>query len=83
VPEGYPIYHLGYDEDRRQVLRHVHGVRGLASCGRQGAFRYIFMDTAMQMGLEAARALLAGRSTERASELGAAPGVHEAKALTA
>jgi protoporphyrinogen oxidase len=83
VREGYPIYHLGYDGDRRQVLEHIGGYDGIVSCGRQGAFRYIFMDTAMEMGLGAARALLAGRGAHGISEFGLAPGVHEAKALTA
>ena len=30
-------------------------------CGRQGTFRYIFTDTAMEMGLMAAQALLEQR----------------------
>ncbi|MHB8417528.1 MAG: FAD-dependent oxidoreductase [Myxococcales bacterium] len=83
VREGYPIYHLGYDEDRRRVLGHIGGFEGLISCGRQGAFRYIFMDTAMEMGLEAARAVLAGRSAAHVAELGADPRLHEARATTA
>jgi protoporphyrinogen oxidase len=83
VREGYPIYHLGYDEDRRRVLEHVSGFEGVVSCGRQGAFRYIFMDTAMEMGIAAAGAVLAGRRAERIAELGSTPGLHEARAITA
>ncbi|MBS2024284.1 MAG: FAD-dependent oxidoreductase [Deltaproteobacteria bacterium] len=61
VREGYPIYHLDYVADRDAVLAHVARTQGLVSCGRQGAFRYMFMDSAMQMGLDAARSLAAGR----------------------
>jgi protoporphyrinogen oxidase len=87
VREGYPIYHLGYAEDRSTVLEHLAGFEGLLSCGRQGAFRYIFMDTAMEMGIDAARELAGGRSAERSpkwiTELGSAQELLEAKALTA
>ena len=34
-------------------------------CGRQGTFRYIFTDTAMEMGQMAARALIEGRDRRR------------------
>jgi protoporphyrinogen oxidase len=83
VREGYPVYHLGYQDDRRQVLRHVSQVPGVVSCGRQGGFRYIFMDTAMEMGVEAAQAILSGRSGASISEIAAEPEYREAKALTA
>jgi protoporphyrinogen oxidase len=83
VREGYPIYHLDYQTDRSKVLRHLEDFEGLVSCGRQGAFRYIFMDTAMEMGIAAARAVAAGRGTSRISELGASADLLEGKALTA
>ncbi len=83
VPEGYPIYHLGYDDDRRALLGHVAQYEGAITCGRQGAFRYIFMDTAMEMGIEAARAVMAGRDATRIAELGNGATLHEGKALTA
>ncbi len=87
VREGYPIYHLGYADDRSAVLAHLASFEGLLSCGRQGAFRYIFMDTAMEMGIDAARALARGPSAKRSakwiSELGSAQELLEAKALTA
>ena len=87
VREGYPIYHLGYDSDRRAVLEHVASFEGLVSCGRQGAFRYIFMDTAMEMGIDAARALARGPAAAPATrwiaELGSAQELLETRALTA
>jgi protoporphyrinogen oxidase len=84
VPEGYPIYHLDYADDRRRLLAHVDGIPGLISCGRQGGFRYIFMDTAMEMGIAAARTALKRRSATPIADLGlGSRGLLEAQALTA
>jgi protoporphyrinogen oxidase len=84
VEEGYPIYHLDYQDDRKRLLGFVGETANLVSCGRQGAFRYIFMDTAMEMGLAAANAVL-DQSDRRASiaELRSERGLVEAAALTA
>jgi protoporphyrinogen oxidase len=62
VEEGYPIYHRSYLADRQLALDSLNGFVNLTSCGRQGAFRYVFMDTAMEMGLLAAQRALEGRS---------------------
>jgi protoporphyrinogen oxidase len=59
VEEGYPIYSLGYADHQRALLATVATVPNLLSLGRQGTFRYVFMDIAMEMGLEAARQILA------------------------
>jgi protoporphyrinogen oxidase len=88
VEEGYPIYHLDYQRDRKQLLSFVGDIENLISCGRQGAFRYIFMDTAMEMGIAAAQAVLArssqsGHFGPAVSELGSDNGLVEAQALTA
>jgi protoporphyrinogen oxidase len=83
VREGYPIYHLGYDDDRRHALGHLEDFDGIVTCGRQGAFRYIFMDTAMEMGIEAARAVTGRHRGGGVSELGRTEKLHEAGALTA
>lgn len=88
VREGYPVYHLGYRDDRAEVLRHVARVENLRSIGRQGSFRYLFMDAAMELGLQAARDLAQGRPGDSAAA-SAAGGLHElnelyeGKALTA
>lgn len=86
VEEGYPIYHLNYRSDRETLLDFVAGTENVTSCGRQGAFRYIFMDTAMEMGLAAARAVLEGTPAagRRAiANLRSEQGLVEARALTA
>jgi protoporphyrinogen oxidase len=84
VSEGYPIYHLDYQSDRRTLLGSVARFENVVSCGRQGAFRYIFMDTAMEMGLAAAERIL-GRagSGEAVAELRSERGLIESAAVTA
>ncbi len=84
VEEGYPIYHLDYQNDRNRLLSHVAETGNLVSCGRQGAFRYIFMDTAMEMGMAAAAAVMrAGVGARAIAELRSEGGLIESRALTA
>jgi protoporphyrinogen oxidase len=82
VPEGYPIYHLDYRRDRARVLGFAGETANLISVGRQGAFRYVFMDTAMEMGRAAAQALLDGAPARGLSELDGGARLLEAQALT-
>ena len=58
IAEGYPIYALDYADHQRALIDAVAAVPNLLSIGRQGTFRYIFMDIAMEMGLAAARHVL-------------------------
>lgn len=85
VEEGYPIYHLDYRRDRDRLLSFVGATGNVISCGRQGAFRYIFMDTAMEMGMAAAALVLTRNpvGARRIAELGSERGLVEARALTA
>ena len=90
VEEGYPIYHLDYQRDRTRLLGFVGDTKNLITCGRQGAFRYVFMDTAMEMGIAAANALLERNGhTDSAhnrlsiAELRSERGLVETHALTA
>jgi protoporphyrinogen oxidase len=85
VEEGYPIYHLDYQNDRNRLLSFVGATSNLISCGRQGAFRYIFMDTAMEMGIAAATAVLRrdGAGGRPIAELRSEAGLVESLALTA
>lgn len=59
VTQGYPVYSVGYNEHRKQLMDFIHSYKNIVTCGRQGTFRYIFMDTAMEMGVNAARQLSA------------------------
>ncbi|HXU68211.1 MAG TPA: FAD-dependent oxidoreductase [Polyangia bacterium] len=83
VEEGYPIYHLDYQRERERVLAWTAETPNAISVGRQGAFRYVFMDTAMEMGVAAAEHLLGRAGATPPSELDAAGGLIEARALTA
>ena len=83
VAEGYPIYHLDYRRERERVLGYCGETPNVVSVGRQGAFRYVFMDTAMEMGVAAAEQLLGRAGVTRPSELGGESGLIEARALTA
>jgi len=84
VEHGYPVYHLGYDADRRALLRFVDRFVNVRTAGRQGLFRYVFMDAAMQMGTLAAEQLRAGEgSTARIDAIGRSTRVVETTALTA
>ncbi len=60
--DAYPIYSLDYAAARARLLDAVGAPGNVWSVGRQGLFRYVFMDTAMEMGIAAASAL-ANRST--------------------
>ena len=83
VEEGYPVYHLDYRRERERVLAFCRDTPNVVSVGRQGAFRYVFMDTAMEMGVAAAELVLGRAGAVTPSELGAGGGLIEAGALTA
>jgi hypothetical protein len=84
VAHGYPVYHLRYDADRRALLDEVGRFVNVRTAGRQGLFRYVFMDAAMRMGLVAAEQMLAGRQDAGALDaLGRSTRVVETTALTA
>jgi protoporphyrinogen oxidase len=84
VEHGYPVYHLGYDEDRRATIAQVERFTNVRTAGRQGLFRYVFMDAAMQMGIEAARQMTRGeRAGGRLDAIGRATSVIETRAITA
>lgn len=78
VEEGYPVYQRDYLSARQTALTYAARVQNLTSCGRQGAFRYVFMDTAMEMGqLAAARALQGRSATAEAADLRSDKGLIE------
>jgi protoporphyrinogen oxidase len=84
VEHGYPVYHLGYDRDRATLLAEVARFENVRTAGRQGLFRYVFMDAAMKMGALAAKQMIEGRTDAAAIDrIGRAKTVVEATALTA
>lgn len=58
VTHGYPVYSLDYAMHRQKLFDFLDHYENLITCGRQGTFRYIFMDTAMEMGITAAQHLM-------------------------
>ncbi len=58
VTHGYPVYSLDYSMHRQKLFDFLASYENLITCGRQGTFRYIFMDTAMEMGIAAAQTLM-------------------------
>jgi protoporphyrinogen oxidase len=61
---AYPVWTLDTPAIRTRLLEGVSRFRNLWTCGRQGAFRYVFMDQAMQMGQMAAETVLKDRTVE-------------------
>ena len=55
---AYPMMRMGYQQERRRVIQQLNSIPNLIMTGRQGTFRYIFTDTAMEMGQLAARSLI-------------------------
>jgi protoporphyrinogen oxidase len=84
VRHGYPVYHLRYDVDRRSLLGQVARFENVRTAGRQGLFRYVFMDAAMRMGIEAADQMLTGRRDGGAVDaIGRSSHLLETTAITA
>lgn len=84
VRHGYPLFRLGYQAHRDRLLAAAAAFRNLLTCGRQGTYRYIFMDTAMQMGIEAGRQVAEQqRETSRIFFLHSEAALLETRAITA
>ncbi|MEE9165184.1 MAG: UDP-galactopyranose mutase, partial [Nitrospinota bacterium] len=60
---AYPCYKIGYMKDVEKMQNFVNRFENITTLGRQGLFRYIFMDTAMVMGRNWAKTIL-GQSRE-------------------
>jgi protoporphyrinogen oxidase len=57
--QAYPVFDLGFEVHHAQLTSFVDGLANLWSTGRQGAFTYPNMHSAMRMGAEAAAAACA------------------------
>jgi protoporphyrinogen oxidase len=82
---AYPVYDLDYTQKRDRLLDTVDAIENLHTIGRQGLFRYIFMDTAMEMGWQAADDAIAGKtaSSRRIMAIDQDASLREAHATTA
>ena len=63
---AYPLMVSGYEADRARDIAHLAAFPNLVQCGRQGTFRYVFTDTAMEMGQMAAAMLLSAEDRRAA-----------------
>lgn len=54
---AYPVYSLEYKTHVNNILDFIGRYENVVTCGRQGAFKYMFMDQAMGMGINAAEAV--------------------------
>lgn len=61
VSKEYPVYHIGYREDVDLIKKEIKIFSNLQIIGRNGTFRYNNMDHSVEMGLYAARNIIAGR----------------------
>lgn len=62
---AYPLMDMGYQDKREAAITHLSQFENLIMTGRQGTFRYIFTDTAMEMGLMAAQSIIDGVDRRR------------------
>jgi protoporphyrinogen oxidase len=53
---GYPVYSLDYKDHLKPIYYFIREEKDIVICGRQGLFRYVNMDQAIEMGLSAAAA---------------------------
>lgn len=60
APEAYPVHRRDTAPARDAALAALGRLGNLRTFGRQGAFRFIFSDAALRMGLDAAAGALAG-----------------------
>lgn len=66
-PTGYPVFELGFEPHLKAVQDHIATFTNLSSVGRQGGFCYPNMHSAMRMGADAAKRIIALRTSPAAS----------------
>lgn len=65
VRHGYPIYTIDYEKRMAKVINYLKKIDNLLITGRQGLFKYVDMDIAMEMGEKTAEFILNhGNKTE-------------------
>ncbi|OAN18559.1 amine oxidase [Photobacterium jeanii] len=62
---AYPLMDMTYQAKREKAISHLSQFSNLIMTGRQGTFRYIFTDTAMEMGMMAAQSVMDGVDRRR------------------
>lgn len=62
---AYTLMDINYDIKRDDTIRYLNRFENLIMAGRQGTFRYIFLDSAMETGLMAAERILGDASISK------------------
>jgi protoporphyrinogen oxidase len=62
---AYTLMDINYDIRRDDTIKYLNRFNNLIMAGRQGTFRYIFLDTAMETGLMAAERILGNLSISK------------------
>ncbi|MFC1855018.1 FAD-dependent oxidoreductase [Thermodesulfobacteriota bacterium] len=78
---AYPVYSLDYKENVAELIKVTNRYDNLITCGRQGLFRYIFMDTAMEMGLLAADKIMGSATMADIHSVGLEKDLLEVKSI--
>ncbi|MBI4665588.1 MAG: FAD-dependent oxidoreductase [Nitrospinae bacterium] len=80
---AYPRYDMGYRKKVDGALSAISTLRNLDTAGRQGLFKYVFMDTAMLMGRKWASDYLGGSRFEIRMDDNGRAGVIETRSVAA
>lgn len=62
---AYTLMDINYNTKRDKTIAYLNQFENLIMAGRQGTFRYIFMDTAMETGMMAAEKIINNDSISR------------------
>ena len=58
VKNGYPIYDIDYEIRMDKITKYIKNFDNLLITGRQGLFKYVDIDVAMEMGIAVADHIL-------------------------
>lgn len=78
---AYPCYKIGYLKTVEAIRHTIDRYENLTTLGREGLFRYIFMDTAMIMGRTWAQSILGQRGGDSIDELDSQPILLETRSV--
>lgn len=67
APQGYPVFRLGFEPHFQNVMNWIGSIANLRTAGRQGAFCYPNMHSAMRQGAKAAEAIEKQIATDSAA----------------
>lgn len=66
---GYPVYDIDYEIRLGKITKYIEKIDNLIVTGRQGLFKYVDMDVAMEMGEAAAKHILDKKSKSKIADV--------------